>query len=334
MTQIEDTPSTPARLPMRLGRRLSLIGLSTVLLVVVVLGSAGYAGYQAGLSQRDSQARATQSADLDRQYQLGVSDQAAGRYEVAQARFEYILQLDPQYRDAGQRLAQVRAAMSITVTPTRPPATATPSPAPSPTQSHVAADLFAQAQSQSAASDWDGVIATLSRLHGVDPNYEPVKVNGMLYRAFRNRGVAQIAGPDIESGMFDLDKAEAIGPLDSEALNYRAWGRLYLAAQSFSGLNWQQAVLILQELHLIAPNFHDTTNLLIQASVHYAAQLAQTGDQCGAAHFYAQAQALKDDPTVAGPLATAQAACALTPTPIGSVTPGAAAKASSTPTPK
>jgi tetratricopeptide (TPR) repeat protein len=322
MTQIEDTSPAPVPVPLRLGRRLSLLGLGMVVLVLVILAGAGYAGYQAGLTQRDSQARATQAADLDQQYQLGQGDIAAGRYQVAQARFEYILQLDPQYRDAGQKLAQVRAAMAVTPTPTVAPRTATPSPTVAATQSHEAADLLTQAQTQFAAGDWDGVVTTLSRLHAVDATYEAVKANGMLYVAYRNRGVAQISGPDIESGMFDLDKAEAIGPLDSEALNYRAWGRLYLAAQSFWGLNWGQAMEILQQLHLIAPYFHDTAALLYTATVNYANQLAQAGDNCGAAQHYTEAQALKADPKIAEALATATTNCALTPTAQASSTPG------------
>ena len=99
-------------------------------LVFVILSGAAYAGYQAGLTQRDLQARATQAADLDQQYQLGLGDIDAGRYQVAQARFEYILQLNPQYRDAGQKLAQVRAAMAVTPRPPRPHHTH-PQPAPS-----------------------------------------------------------------------------------------------------------------------------------------------------------------------------------------------------------
>jgi tetratricopeptide (TPR) repeat protein len=228
--------------------------------------------------------------------------------------------------------------MAVTPTPTMAPMTATPSPTTAPTVSHAAADLFAQAQAQTAASDWEGVIATVSQLHAVDPTYEAVKANGMLYVAYRNRGVALIKGDDIETGMFDLDKAQAIGPLDSEALNYRAWGRLYLAAQSFWGLNWQQAMEILQQLHLIAPYFHDTPELLYTATVKYADQLTHSGDHCSAAQHYAEAQALKPDPKIAEALLAAQTSCALTPTAVSSSTPGtpgtpSAVTAKSTPTP-
>jgi len=327
----EQTPPVAAPEPARSGRRrrLPLIALGLLLLVALILSGAGFAGYQAGLSQRDAQAQSTQSAELDHQYQLASDDITAGRYEVAEARFEYILQLDPGYRDAAQRLAQVRAAMAATATPTATPVppTATALPAdPTATESHQAADLFAQAQTQYAASDWAGVIDTLGQLHAVDSTYMAVKVNGMLYVAYRNQGVALIAGPDIEGGMFDLDKAQDIGPLDSEALQYYSWGRLYLAAQSYWGLNWQQTVEILQELYLIAPYFHDTNTMLYTATVNYADQLAASGDACGAAQNYSDAQTLKPDPQIADKLAKAQSDCALTPT-----TPATAAAETGTP---
>jgi len=335
MSSIEDTTPAAVPLPPRSARRLTLISLLIIALVLAVLAGSAFAGYQAGLTQRDTQARATQAADLNLQYTLGQSDVAAGRYEVAQARFEYILQLDPHYRDTGQKLADLLALMAVTPTASPAPVTVTPSPQPSATESHVAADLFAQAQTQSAAANWAGVIATLGDLRGVDATYQAVKANGMLYVAYRNLGVSLIAGTDIESGMFDLDKAEAIGPLDSEALNYRAWGRLYLAAQSFWGLNWQQAMEILQQLYVIAPYFHDTGAMLYTATVSYADQLAHAGDTCGAATHYAEAQALKPDVKIAETLATTQASCALTPRAEVSGTPGTpgAPAATATPTP-
>src|SRR5690349_7767619 len=79
MTNLEDTSPTPAAGGLPLGRRLSLIGLAVAALLLVVLAGAAYAGYQAGLSQRQTQFQATQAADLALQYDLGVADLAAGR---------------------------------------------------------------------------------------------------------------------------------------------------------------------------------------------------------------------------------------------------------------
>jgi tetratricopeptide (TPR) repeat protein len=329
MSQFEDTSPAPKRAARPRARKILLIGLAAIGVVMAALATAGYAGYQVGTSQRETAARFTQAVDLQNQYELGLGDMAAGRYEVAQARFEYILQLDPQYRDARQRLAQARLALQATATTTLAPPT--PSATPSPTPSHEAADLLSQAQVQFTAGNWDAVIATLGHLHSVDAAYEAVKVDGLLYEALRNRGIDRIKGDAMETGIFDLDQAEAIGPLDVQALNYRAWARLYLAAQSYWGLNWQESMQILQQLYVIAPYFHDTSTRLYQATVNYAAQLARTGDACDAAKHYAEAQALSPNATVAEALATAQAACALTPTPSLSLTPGPGTPAEKTP---
>ncbi|HUS17156.1 MAG TPA: hypothetical protein VM536_19340 [Chloroflexia bacterium] len=316
-------PALPVRRP---ARRLPLIAIAALLLMLVVLAGAAYAGYQAGLSQRVVKDQATQTADLANQYELGLQDLQAGRYVVAAERFEYILRLDPHYRDANQKLADARLALQATATPTPSP---TVTPPPTATETHEAADIFTLAQEQYAAQDWDAVISTLSNLHAVDPSYEAVKANGMLYVALRSRGIARILGDEMGTGMFDLDQAEAIGPLDAEALNYYAWARLYLAATSWWGLDWRQSMEILQQLYVLAPYFHDTSVRLRTATINYADQLAKAGDHCTAAQHYAEAQALSPDTQLADKLTAAQAACAQTPTPGTTVTP----EAEITPTP-
>jgi tetratricopeptide (TPR) repeat protein len=338
MSQIEDTSPAPAWGEIPLGRRLSLIGLGTALLLLIVLSGAAYAGYQAGLLQQQQAYRATQAADLQLQYDLGLGDLAAGRYEVAIARFEYIVQLDPQYREAGLKLAEARQALSATPTPQPSPAPgATPAPSATPASaaSGEAQAIFDRAQDAYAVADWDGVIEELGRLHAVDPAFEAVRVDGMLYVALRNRGIASILGDAMEAGMFDLDQAAAFGPLDTEALNYRAWARLYLAAQSYWGLDWRQAMDIFQQLYLIAPYFRDTNTRLYQATVHYADQLVAAGEHCAAAEHFLAAQAIfADDAAVTQALAEAQATCAQAPDPQstpGQGTPDAEATASPTP---
>jgi tetratricopeptide (TPR) repeat protein len=306
MPGVKETAPAPALVaPRRPPRRLPIIAIGALLLMLVVLGGAGYAGYQAGLSQRVVQQQATQVAELAHQYELGLDDLRAGRYEVAAVRFEYILQLDPHYRDANQKLVEAREALQATATPTPSPS---PTPLPTATEIHEAADIFSQAQAEYAAQDWDAVISSLSNLHAVDPNFEAVKANGMLYVALRSRGITRILGDEMETGMYDLDQAEAIGPLDAEALNYRAWARLYLAARSYWGLDWRESMQILQQLYVLAPYFRDTSVRLYQATVNYADQLAKADDNCGAAKHYAEAQALSPDAQVADKLTAARAA--------------------------
>jgi tetratricopeptide (TPR) repeat protein len=166
-----------------------------------------------------------------------------------------------------------------------------------------------------AAGNWDGVIAQIRRLHAVDDQYRAAEADRLLATALRQRGVVRIQSDEMEAGIFDLDQALAFGPLDAEATNYRAWARLYLAAKSYWGVNWAEAASILQQLYVLAPNFKDTTRLLYQATLNYAQQLALDGEACAAAEEYAFALTLFSNPAVTEALTTAQANCALTPTP-------------------
>ena len=291
-----------------------LILLAVIALIVLaVIAGAALAGYQAGLAQRENQWRATQAIELKVQYDLGVTDLAAGRYIVAAERFEYILKIKPDYPGAAEHLAQAR--LGLQTTPTPPPATLTPAP-------KDADQIFALAEQYYAAGDWNGVITQLAILHGVDPAYQAIRADVMLFVALRGRGVGRIQSGEMEAGMFDLDQAEDIGPLDSEAVNYRAWARLYLAAQSYWGVNWRLSMEIFQQLYVLAPNFSDTSTRLYRATLQYADELAAAGDACGAAAHYASAQILFVDPVIAGAQATAQSACLLTPTPDLTPTPG------------
>ncbi len=329
-TKEETTPAAAAPRRRLVGPLVRLaLGLALVLVLAFVL--AGYAGYQAGLTQRERQYSATQAADLAHQYDLGVADLAAGRYEVAIARFEYILKLDPAYRDTGRKLAEARQAQpaatgAATAVPSTAAATGTSGPQPGPEAD--AAEVFALAQEFYAAANWNGVIDQLTLLHSIDPTYQAVKSDGMLYVALRNRGIARLLGDEMEAGITDLDAAAEFGPLDSEALSYRQWARMYLAAQSYWGVDWYRAMINLQELYLIAPYFHDTNLRLYEATLNYAKQLDAAGDVCGAAENYTAALALFDDSAVAEQAAAAQAACAANPpTPEG----GAATPAEGTP---
>jgi tetratricopeptide (TPR) repeat protein len=282
--------------------------LSLAGILAVVIAGAAYGGYRAGLGERDRQLRATRAAELKQQYVLGVADLAAGRPSLAAERFEYILNLEPDYPGAAEKLAEARAALSSTATPP-------PSPTPLPA-SLDPVEIFALAQQAYTSQDWEGVISLLARLHALDPDYKAVEADGMLFVALRNRGAARIAaGDEMEAGIADLNQAEKFGPLDTEAVNYRAWARLYLNAQSFWGLNWELAIENLRLLYALAPNFHDTAQKYYQATLNYAAQLAASGDVCAAAEQYALAQTLFVDQNAADAQATAQAACALTPSP-------------------
>ncbi len=317
MSLEENPPLKSRRLP------IFLIGIGLLALLVLTIGVAIWGGYQSGLKQHQLQAQATRSAELKTQFDLGVADLSAGNNEMAQQRFEYILSIDPGYPGAADKLEEAKVVLQITPSATLLPLP-TVTPLPVPTAGSAGPDpasILAQAEQSSAAKNWDDVIQKVSDLRALDAKYQPAEVDKLLFTALRNRGVARIEGKELEGGIFDLNQAETLAPLDTDAKSHRLWARYYLDAMSFWGLDWKRTVDLLTELHSFAPYFQDTPARLYQAHLNYAAQLATGKNYCDAAAQYAAAQALSPAPAVAEKQAAAQAQCV--PTPVGETgTPG------------
>src|SRR3972149_4795069 len=206
-----------------------------VLLIVAAVVIAAPLGYRAGQDQRRAVLASTQARAADEQFQRGVEDLAAGRYELARQRFEYVIRLDPAYPNAAQRLADALVGLDEPLTTPVPQASPTPNLAP-------VEDLFTQSLAAHLNGDWDLVIDTLLALRAKDATYRAVEVDGMLFSALRNRGLKHIKSEGLlEEGLYDLSLAEAFAPLDNEAEEYRGWARLYLLATSFFGGNLAEA---------------------------------------------------------------------------------------------
>lgn len=268
--------------------------------LLVIAGGSAFGGYRSGISQR-THLEATQIAQqVEEQFQLGVQDLDAKRYEVARQRFEYVIQLDPDYPGVTEKLAEVLLELNTTATPTIVP-TRTPSPTP---DLRGAEELFSQSQTFLADHKWSEAIDTLLQLRKDSPDYQPVKVDSMLYVALRNRGVEKILNQaDLEGGTYDLALAERFGPLDVEAQNYRTWADLYVTGASFWELDWSQAAYYFGQLLLVAPNLRDSSNLTVTerfriASIKYGDVLAEAKEWCLAQDQYQAALNLGSDPTV------------------------------------
>lgn len=279
------TPPPPApRKASRGSRWWPFLGL--VFLILIAIGS-GFSGYNAGI-QRRLDAEATASVgELQRQYDLGVQDIGNKNYEIARQRFEYILSLAPDFPGAIDRLTEVLLAINVTATPTLAP---TPTVSPTPDLRGVET-LFSAAQAALDASDWTTAIEALLSLRKVDPAYNAVRVDGMLYLALRSRGVEKILNADLEGGTYDLALAERFGPLDAEAKAYRTWVDLYVTGASFWEIDWQQAVYYFGQLAPIAPGLRDAANFTSlqryqTALLRYGDQLANAGEWCLAYEQY------------------------------------------------
>ena len=190
------------------------IALLGVLVLIAIGAGSAYGGYQSGISQRTAAGATQAAAQVQEQFELGIQDIEARRFDLARQRFEYVIQVDPSYPGVTEKLAVVLLSMQSTATPTVAP---TPTVTPTPDLRNVE-ERFSQAQ----AVVWQTAIGP-PPLRPCSPcaksprTHQPVDVDGMLYIAYRNRGADKILRDgDLEGGIFDLTEAEQIGPLDTD----------------------------------------------------------------------------------------------------------------------
>jgi len=276
------------------------IALLGVLVLLAIGAASAYGGYQSGIGQRTAAGATQAAAQVQEQFELGIQDIEARRFDLARQRFEYVIQIDPSYPGVTEKLALVLLSMQSTATPTVAP---TPTVTPTPDLRNIE-ERFSQAQQSLANSDWTATIETLLALRKVAPDHQPVEVDGMLYIAYRNRGADKILRDgDLEGGIFDLTEAEQIGPLDTDSKSYLTWASLYKTGASFWELDWAQAVYYFAQIAPALPNLRDgsgwtATERLQLALVGYGDFLAQNGDFCTAVEQYDQALSMSVDPLV------------------------------------
>ncbi|MGW8250707.1 MAG: hypothetical protein ACWGO1_08705 [Anaerolineales bacterium] len=292
------TPMLPAapkrRSPLRW---MALIG---VLLLVLIAAGSAYAGYQSGINQRTSAESAQTAQQVQEQYELGLQDMEARRFDLARQRFEYVIQYDPSYPGVTEKLAEVLLSMNSTATPTVVP---TPTITPTPDTRGVD-ELYNQAQEHLSNSEWTLAIDTLLALRKADPSFQPVWVDGGLYVAYINRGRDKILRDgDLEGGIYDLTQAEQIGPLDADSKSYQTWARLYITGATFWELDWAQTIYYFAQIQPALPNLRDgsgwtATERLRLAYAGYGDFLAENGDECAALEQFELSLQLGTDPQV------------------------------------
>lgn len=286
--------------------------LLSILALVVIAFVSAYGGYQSGINERTGYEATLTSQEAQQQYELGVQDISEGRYEVARQRFEYVIQLNPNYPGVTEKLAEVLLEIRTTATPTTAP---TPTLTPT-VDLRGTEELFAQAQALLINREWSGSIETLLKLRKDEPAYRAVEVDSMLYVALRNRGVEKILNQaDLEGGTYDLALAEKFGPLDTEANNYRFWADLYVTGVSFWELDWGQASYYFGQITLVAPNLRDSSNMTATerfriATIKYADTLSENGEWCRAQEQYQSVINLVADSEVESKLNKAIKKCA------------------------
>ena len=267
------------------------------LLALGVLGLSAVTGYMAGGQERGDQKATEQAGLLQEQFDLGVADLQAGRLEIAQQRFEYILQVDPNYPSVHDLLDLVlRGQNKPTSTPLPPPTEVIPTA--TPTLSVQSLDgLYAAAQTAVSQQNWDLAIEVLLSLRRKDPQYELAQVNQLFFGALRNRGLAEILNGEQEQGIFDLTLASRFGQLDGQAASWQRTAEFYLYANSFFGLDWPQAVANFSSL--CAAGVWDSCFKYAESAAGYGDLLiSQDKDYCGAVDQYEASLVTRDKPAL------------------------------------
>ena len=294
ITAIPDAEPTPRRLSRRRWLWFALL----YLVAILVIGLLAFTqGRRANLVQSQDQV----AQFLQEQFELGLRDLDAGQYELARQRFEAIVRYDPNFPGAEKILIEICLALNVpTVTPTPRP-TMTPDPAPP-------EELFDQARTALANSDWTTVINKLLTLRSKDPSYRSVEADGMMYIALRNRGMELIAQGQMEEGLYDLSLAERFGPLDREAGFRRTLAEQYLWANSFFGLNWARAAELFNPLCQQGATL-DSCPKYAEAAWKYGDQLWAADDPCGAKDQYGGSLSAWENGTRAPTATEASVAC-------------------------
>ncbi len=228
-------------------------------LVLLAIGAvSAYLGYTSGINLRTEAEVNNKAAILQEQYNLGMQDIESQNWDRARQRFEYIIRNDPDFPEAPGQLALVLVNLTTTATPTVMP---TPTLVPTPDTRGVD-ERLQKSEEFLFNSDWDNTINSLLELRRDEPDFQAVKIDGMLYLALRNRGMDKIGKQaDLEGGIYDIALAERFGPIDSEAQAYLNWARLYITGASFWELNWEEAVFYFQQIAAQLPYLRDGSGM-------------------------------------------------------------------------
>jgi tetratricopeptide (TPR) repeat protein len=274
-------------------------------LLALSIGGAAYGGLYRG--ERDREQHRQELAE--QHYRAGLEHLDAGEYELAIAEFEYVLELDPDNPFAPQGVAEAEARVAAIPTPTVE------------TYEIVADDLYRKAVAHHEAEDWEDVVAVLTQLRVLDPAYEAETVEEMLFTSLYNAGMALLDEDRFEEGIFYLDQAVELRPLDEETLTQRSLAIKYMTALGYWGVDWDRCIERFEQLYTVAPNYKDVFSRLYRAHVTYADAWYDQGEMCPAEIEYAQTLQLMNDPKIEQKRAQANQICLVaTPTPIAPIT--------------
>jgi tetratricopeptide (TPR) repeat protein len=282
---MSETPgSTQPNIAIKKSRR-GRTFLFNALGLIVILVLAILAGYESGISVRETTEVSAQSQELGEQFQYALVDIEFKRYANARQRLEFIIERDPTFPGAQDKLTEVLVLGNAP--------TSTPTASLTPTPDFTGAEqAFLKAQELTAAQDWPGALSALDQIRKLDSTYKTGQVDGMYYFALRNYGYALVQQGNLEGGIYHFTLAERFGPLDRDANGLRTGARYYLIGASFWELDWKQALDYFNQVagYGLWDGTFNTNQRIHFAYMRYGDQLLGQESWCDAAAQYEAAQ--------------------------------------------
>jgi hypothetical protein len=296
-----------------------LVGLVLIILagLVTLYSLVGYVAWQSGQTIRKEREETQQAEQLARQVDLAQDNIGQGSYSLALRRLDWVLQHDPDNKDAQAVRQQADAALKTALTPVAPPSP-TPPPEPSPTPVDISRPEteFERLRRLAKQEKWENLFESTLVFQQQYPGYERLQTDTLLYDSSFNLGLSYIQGDQIEAGIYYLAQAEKLGDLPQEALDYWLWAELYLQGMAYYGVNWGVAAGFFRDLCLSAPFYQGSCDKLFDALFAYGNQYLVAQDYCPAAQLFREARQHKRNQDLDLKLNEAVQGCAqATPTP-------------------
>lgn len=247
---------------------LAFAGGALVLLAVIIVALASFAGWTTGQREASAFATATQASAIIDQVNRIPQDIASGNTTILNARLQYLATLTPGVPQVAEFSGTATALYTSRMLSATPAASATPIPE-QPPQATAAASaeptlaiegfdtevLLAQARLAVDSGQWNDAIELLDAVSGIDPDYESASVRRLLGQALNSyaRELFNTYRPGdpgrLAEAIVLTDRAEQIGPLGDGLAYERNAAQLYLDARRTISLDPWQAIRALQGLY-------------------------------------------------------------------------------------
>ena len=303
-------------------KRRLILGITGVVLIAIAIAMATFSivSYLAVQQAEEEQAEESRRAllnELENQMTLARDNLDEGNLELAQKRLEWILDLDPEYTEAAQLLAEVQSTLEQRMTP-EPTGTSIPLPTPT-NSSDVDAEpeaILSQLEELIQDEQWLSAVNELTAFQFQYPNFSRRETDTMLFDASINLGLELLQSDQIELGLHYITQAQRLGDLPEEVVAFRTWAELYLLGIGYFGVDWGQAIYYFRGLCSAAPYYQDSCTRLYDSLVAYGDIYTASLEWCPAEELYFEAILYDANDVLTQKLDDARAKCLeATPTP-------------------